>query len=326
MVAGTPYVTRGLLESAATGVSWNIVPRARATDAEISAAIASIAWRSTSILDTFCNQVLRSTVASEQLVGPGYPRCNVDRNTGIGVLQAKWWPVTEVLAIQLSPARAFPPVWTPVPSGSYRIRHPLISVGDTASATAPDGGWTIDVAPGYIGCSPYGRTPAGGFTGGGGRGSQLVQLCHLNGWPHTSLTATAAAAATVLSVDDVTGWAGASGFAYDGSGTEPVTVASVSAAAPVVLPNGAGTAQSGPGTVTLTSPLAFSHEQGTMISAMPAAGLQAAILAAAVQALTGGTDAITIQSVNGEHSSPQPTAESMTKQYQALLARFQRVM
>lgn len=286
----------------------------------------NVCWRASSIVDTFCQQVLRSTIGSEQLIGPGYPRCNVDRNTGLGVLQTKWWPVTEILSVQISPSRSFPAAWTPVPSGNYRIRHPLIAVGDTASATAPDGGWTIDVAPGYIGCSPWGRTPTGGFTGGGGRGSQLVQVDYLNGWPHTSLTSTAAAAATVLNVDDVTGWAGASGFAYDGSGTEPVTVASVSANAPVELPNGAGTAQSGPGTVTLTSPLAFEHQQGVVVSALPAAVLQAAILACAVQALTGGTDAITIQSVNGEHSSPQPAAEGMTKAYQALLAHYRRII
>jgi hypothetical protein len=286
----------------------------------------NVCWRASSIVDTFCQQVLRSTIGSEQLIGPGYPRCNVDRNTGLGVLQTKWWPVTSVLALQVSPSRSFPAVWTPVPAGDYRIRHPLIAVGDTASATAPDGGWTIDVAPGYIGCSPWGRTPTGGFIGAGGRGSQLVQVDYLNGWPHTSLTSTAAQAATVLNVDDVTGWAGASGFAYDGSGTEPVTVASVSASTPVVLPNGAGTAQSGPGTITLTSPLAFSHEQGVVVSALPAAVLQAAILACAVQALTGGTDAITIQTVNGEHSSPQPTAEGMTKMYQGLLAHYKRIM
>jgi len=322
----TPYVTAGLITAAPTGVSWQIIPKPRATDAEVNAAVNDVAWRATSILDTYCNQVLRSTVASEQLTGPGYPRCNVDQNTGNGVLQTKWWPVTEVLAIQVSPSRAFPPVWTPVPAGQYRIRHPLLAVGDTASATAPDGGWTIDVAPGWIGCSPYGRTPTGGFIGGGGRGSQLVQVCHLNGWPHTSLTATAEAGATVLAVDDVTGWAGASGFCYDGAGTEPGAGTSVSATTPVVLPNGAGTAQSGPGTITLTSPLAFSHQQGVMVSAMTAALAQAAILAAAVQALTGGTDAITIQSVNGEHSSPQPTAEGMTKQYQALLAHYMRII
>ncbi len=290
------------------------------------AEVTAVLWRATSTVDTYCNQVLRSTVASEQLIGPGYPRCNVDRNTGNGVLQTKWWPVTEVLAVQVSPTRAFPPVWTPVPAGQYRVRHPLLAVGDTASATAPDGGWTIDVAPGWIGCSPWGRTPTGGYVGAGGRGSQLVQVCHLNGWPHTSLTASAASGATVLSVDDVTGWAGASGFCYDGSATEPVAVTSVTATTPVVLPNGAGTAQSGPGTVTLASPLAFDHQQGVMVSALPAAAIEATILAAAVQALTGGTDAITIQSVNGEHSSPQPTAEGMTKQYQALLAHYCRII
>ena len=54
--------------------------------------------------------------------------------------------------------------------------------------------------------------------------------------------------------------------------------------------------------------------------------IYATILAAAVQALTGGTDAITIQSVSGEHSSPQPTADGMTKQYQALLNEYRRIM
>lgn len=323
---GTPYVTSGLLTASVTGVSWSIVPKPKATAAEIKAAVTDIAWRATSILDTDCNQVLRSTVASEELTGPGYPRCNVDRNTGNGVIQTKWWPVTEVLAIQVSSNRSFPRAWTPVPNGQWEIRHPLITVGDTASATAPDGGWTVDVAPGWIGCSPYGRTPAGGYTGGGGRGSQRVQICHLNGWPHTSLTAGAAEGVSVLNVDDVTGWAGASGFMYDGAATEPVAVASVSATNPVVLPNGAGTAQSGPGTVTLTSPLAFDHDQGAMVSAFPATLIQAAILACAVQALTGGTDALTIQSVGGEHSSPQPSADGMTKQYRALLAHFMRVI
>ncbi len=285
-----------------------------------------MAWRATSAVDTFARQVLRSTVASEYLTGPGHPRCNVDRNTGIGVLQAKWWPVTEVLAIQVSPARAFPPVWTPVPAGQWRIRHPLISPGDSASATAPDGGWTVDVAPGWISWNGCGRGPVpGAQPGGGGRGGQLVQLCHLNGWPHTSLTGTVTAGATVLNVDDVTGWTGASGFAYDGAATESLSALSVAAASPFVLPDGAGTAQAGPGTITLSSPLAFGHEAGTVVSALPADVTYATVLACAVQALTGGTDAITIQSVSGSHSSPQPTADGMTKQYQALLSDYRRV-
>jgi hypothetical protein len=277
------------------------------------------------MVDTFARQVLRSTVGVEYLNGPGQPRCNVDKNTGAGVLQARYWPVTEVLAIQVSPARSFPPVWAPVPAGQWRIRHPLISPGDSASATAPDGGWTVDVAPGWISWSPRGRGPAGAWSGGGGRGGQLVQLCHLNGWPHTSLTETATAGTAVLNVDDVTGWTGASGFAYDGAATESMSAQSVAAASPFVLPDGAGTAQAGPGTITLSSPLSFGHAEGTVISALPAGVTYATILAAAVQALTGGTDAITIQSIGGEHSSPQPTAEGMTKQYQALLSDYRRI-
>jgi hypothetical protein len=128
-----------------------------------------------------------------------------------------------------------------------------------------------------------------------------------------------------VNVDDVTGWTGASGFAYDGASTEQTAGASVSATTPVVLPNDAGTAPGGPGTVTLSSPLSFAHEAGTVISALPADVIYATVLAAAVQALTGGTDAITIQSIGGEHSSPQPTAEGMTKQYQALLSDYRRI-
>lgn len=251
----------------------------------------------------------------------------MDRDTGNGVLQVRRWPVTEVLAIQVSPARDFPRVWTPVTAGQWDIRHPLISSADSASATAPDGGWTIDVAPGWIGrCGLSGRTPAGGWTGGGRRGSERAQVCYINGWPHTSLTATAEAGATVVDVDDVTGWTGASGFAYDGAATEQAGGLSVSASVPLVLPNGAGTAQAGPGTITLTSPLTYEHQKGTVISALPADVIYAAILACAVQALTGGTDAITIQTVSGEHSSPQPTAAGMTKQYRDLLSDFRAIM
>jgi hypothetical protein len=317
-----------MLTNAPTGVSWSIVPRPKATSAEINAELTNVIWRATSMVDTYCRQVLRSTLAVEYLNGPGMPRCNVDQ-TGNGVLQTRWWPVTEVLAIQISSSRAFPRVWTPVTAGQWDIRHPLISPGDSASATAPDGGWTVDVAPGWISWYDYGRgipTQAGPWRGGGGRGGLRVQLAYLNGWPHTSLTSSAEEGATEIDVDDVTGWTFASGFVYDGSTTESMSGESVAADTPINLPNNAGTAQSGPGTITLNSPLNFAHQAGTIVSALPADVIYATILAAAVQALTGGTDAITIQSVSGEHSSPQPTADGMTKQYQALLNEYRRIV
>lgn len=280
-------------------------------------------------MDRFCRQVLRSTLAVEYFNGPGIPRCNVDPNTGNGVLQTKWWPVTEVLAIQLSSSRAFPRVWTPVTAGQWDIRHPLISIGDSASATAPGGGWTVDVAPGWItwgGCGRGIATPNGSWRGGGGRGGLRVQLAYFNGWPHTSLTDAAADGETVLSVDDVTGWTGASGFAYDGSATEPLFVESVSANSPITLPDDAGTVQAGPGTITLSSPLNFGHQEDVLISALPADVMQAAILACSMQALEGGIDAITIQDVSGGHSSTGTDTDAMAKMFAEKLGDYRRVM
>ena len=254
------------------------------------------------------------------------PRCNVDPDTGNGVLNVRRWPVTEVLAIQISPSRSFPRVWSAVPAGQWDIRHPLIFSGDSAAPTAPEGGWTIDVAPGYIGCSPWGRTPSGGFTGGGYRGSQRVQVSYLNGWPHTSLTEDVDADATTLPVDDVTGWAGAGGFAYDGSATEQVSAESVSATTPLVLPNGAGTAQAGPGTITLSSPLAYAHQKGTIISALPATVIEAAVYAAAMQALEGGIDSVVVQTLSGEKLSSGSGISEMATEMELLLDPFRRLI
>ena len=314
MPLGTPYIVPQMLINAPTGVSWNIIPKPKATTDEVLAEVTNVCWRATSKVDTYCRQVLRSTADNEALNGPGIPRCNVDRDTGNGILVMKRWPVTDVLAIQISQARSFPRVWSPVPHGLWDIRHPLISSGDSASATAPDGGWTIDVAPGYISWRPWGR------------GGQRVLVSYINGWPHTSLTVASLADAGTLTVDDVTGWAGASGFVYDGASTEQLSVLSVAAATPLPLPNGAGTAQAGPGTVTLTSPLTFPHAAGTVVSALPAVVVEATVYAAAVQALEGGIDAITIQSMPGDHSSSGVSAEGLSTEYELLLEEFRRIV
>lgn len=323
---GTPYCNPTTVTQAPTGVSWSLLPDSDSTEAEQQAALIAVCWRATSRIDTYCNQVLRATADTEYLTGPGAPRCNVDRNTGNGVLNMKRWPVTSVLAIQVSSNRDFPRAWSAVPAGLWDVRHPLLFSGDSASATAPDGGWTIDVAPGYIGWSPWGRTRTGGYTGSGGRNSQRVQVSYINGWPHTSLTEAASAADTVLNVDDVTGWTGASGFAYDGAATEPLAVESVSANSPLVLPNGAGTAQAGPGTVTLTAPLGFDHEQGTLVSALPATVIEAAIYAACFQALESGIDAVAVQDLSGRQVSSSEVSADLETSYRKLLDSFRRVM
>jgi hypothetical protein len=309
---GTPYITPAMLTNAPTGVSWSIIPEPGASTQAQQAELTNICWRATSDVDTYCHQVLRATADTEYLNGPGQPRCNVDRATGLGVLQMRRWPVTDVLAIQTTLARSFPRVWSPVTAGQWDIRHPLIYSGDSASATAPDGGWTIDVAQGVIDWC-YGR------------GGQRIQVCYINGWPHTSLTAPANQGDSTLHVDDVTGWAGASGFAYDGASTEQLAATAVAASTPLTLPNGAGTAQAGPGTITLSSPLAYAHEAGAVVSALPATAIEASILAAAVQALESGIDALTIQTVSGEHVTSGGSGDLVTE-YELKLDWFRRII
>lgn len=310
----SPYVTAKMIMDAPTGMAWSLIPRPRATSKEVEAEVTNIAYRATSMVDTYCNQPLRSTINTEELSGPGNIRVGVQQDTGNGILVMRRWPVTQVLAIQTSLNRLFPRQWTTVPSNQYEIEHPLINVAtDTAAADGPDGGSSILVAPGYVNWW-YGRN-----------GWRLL-VSYTNGWPHTSLTATAAAGATVLSVDDVTGWAGASGFVYDGGSTEPIAVSSAVAASPLPLPNGVGSAQTGPGTLTLTAPLSFQHSQGVIVSALPANVLWATVLAAATQALESGITAITIQNLPGSETTGGHGVEELQMQYELLLQPFRRIV
>lgn len=310
----TSYVTPQMLTNAPTGVSWSIIPMPRADTAAQLAEQTNVCWRATSMVDTYCNQVLRATVDNEYLAGPGGPRVGIQRGTGNGLLVMRRWPVTDVLAVQTSQNRAFPRTWSTVPAGEFEVEHPLLNeFTDTASATGPDGGSSIVVAPGYI---------VDWF----GRNGLRVLVSYTNGWPHTSLTQAATAGATVLHVDDVTGWTGASGFAYDGAQTETVAVSSVAATTPLALPNGVGTAQTGPGTITLSSPLAYAHTVGTVVSALPANVLWATVLAAATQALESGITSVSIQNINGSQTTGGHGVSDLEDQYKELLDPYRRVV
>lgn len=314
MAQSTPYITPEVLLNAPTGASWEIVPEPGADSEAQAAELTAICWRATSIVDTYCNQVLRATVDTEPLTGPG-ARVGLIPGTDITRLVMKRWPVTQILAIATSPARSFPRVWSVVPTGQYDIEHPLInSLTDTASATTPDGGWSIVVAPGYV--PPRWQC---------GRNSTRVQVSYTNGWPHTSLTQPAAAGATVLHVDDVTGFAGAQAFVYDGAVTEPVAVLSATATTPLQLPNGVGTAQTGPGTITLATGLANPHGTGVVVSSLPANVIWAAALAAASQALEAGITGLTVASTPGAESEGGHGVEDLVTEYEVLLQPFRRI-
>lgn len=314
MALGTSYINVPMLFSAPTGIGWRLIPNPKASQKEVEAEATSICWRATSIVDTYANQPLRSTINTEELAGPGNIRVGVQHGSGNGLLVMRRWPVTQILAVQTSPNRSFPRQWTQVPSTQYEIEHPLINVAtDTAAADGPDGGSSILLAPGIVDWRC-------------GRNNLRLMVSYTNGWPHTSLTATATTGAMVLNVDDVTGWVGASGFVYDGGSTEPVAVQSVSATTPLPLPNGVGFAQTGPGTVTLTAPLAYQHTQGVVVSALPANVLWATILAAATQALESGITAITIQNLPGSETVGGHGIEELQMEYEMLLQPFRRIV
>jgi hypothetical protein len=312
---GTPYVTVPMLLNAPTGVAWNLIPQPKSGNTPAQTAeITNMLWRATSIVDSYCHQVLRATVDNEYLQGPGAPRVGIQRGTGNGLLMMRRWPVTQVLAIQTSPNRSFPRTWSTVPAGQYDIVHPLINqYSDSASATMPDGGSSIEVAPGYV-VDWYGRN------------GQRILVSYTNGWPHTSLTANATAGATTIQVDDVTGFTGASAFAYDGASTEPVSITAVNATTPMQLPNGVGTAQTGPGTLTLSAPLTYAHLSGVVVSALPANVLWATVLAAAEQALTSGITSITIQNIPGSETDGGKGTGELAAMYEVLLDDFRRVV
>jgi hypothetical protein len=311
---GTPYITPAMLKNAPTGVSWNIIPEPRSSTADQLAEQTNICWRATSIVDTYCNQPLRATVDNEYLIGPGAPRVGFLPGSRVGRLVMRRWPVTQVLAVQRSLTRVMPAAWETVTAGQYEVERPLLNAfTDSASATSPDGGSGILLAPDWV-------------NGLQGRNGQRFLVSYTNGWPHTSLTAASLVGATTLQVDDVTGWAGASGFVYDGASTEPTSVLGAAATTPLQLPNGVGTAQTGPGTITLSAPLTAAHAAGTVVSALPANVLWASVLAAAAQALESGITAIAIQTLPGSETVGGHGVSEIEAAYELLLEPFRRII
>lgn len=310
----TPYISVAMLNAASTGIAWNLIPDIESDDAAKAAEQTNILSRATSRVDTYCNQPLRSVVSNEPLSGPGMPRFGWLPETDVPQLVMRRWPITEVLAVQLSPMRQFPRVWSPLKPTDYEIEFPMMDLYSyPGSPTAPDGGSSILLKPGTVERCRR-------------RGTLRALVSYTNGWPHAGLTASAEAGDTVLQIDDVTGWAGAAGFAYDGSATEDLTVLTVEANTPIELPNGVGLAQTGPGQVTLAAPLAFDHEPGVLVSALPASAQLATIYACVLQALESGVDAITAETLPGSETVAGHGMDWIKTEFEKELGPFRRIV
>lgn len=314
MPFGTPYVTPAMITNAPTGISWSIIPFPKATTAQQLAEQTNICWRATSIVDGYVNQILRSTVDNEQISGPGNYRVTQQGSTGVTRVILRRWPVTQILAVQTSGNATFPRQWMTLPANNFDIENPILGVyTNTAPTSSADGGQSILIAPGYVDWRL-------------GREGYRILVSYTNGWPHTGLTAAVSAGATTLTVDDVTGWTGASGTLYDGAQTETFTVSSVSATTPLALPNNAGTAQTGPGTLTLSTPLASAHAAGIVATSLPGSIIWATVLAATAQALEAGITSVSIQNIPGSLTTGGHGVSDIKTEYELLLDPYKRVI
>lgn len=309
----TPYVTPEMITNAPTGVSWSIIPFPKANSAQQLAEQTNICHRATGLVNGYCNQVLRATVDTEVLSGPDY-RVTIEQYTGNARIILSRWPVTEILAMQVAANAVFPRQWTQVQSGYWDVEYPIMGTYNTSTpSSAGEGGQSVLLGPGYMGW-------------GLGRRGYRVSTSYVNGWPHAGLAVNAAAGATTLSVDDVTGYAGATAFVYDGADTEQIHVTAAVANTPLALPNGGGTAQSGPGTLTLSSPLTYAHSSGVVVSSIPQDILWATILAAAAQALEAGITSVSIQNLPGSQTVGGHGVEDLKTSYELILEPYRRVV
>jgi hypothetical protein len=224
------------------------------------------------------------------------------------------WPVMQIVAVQVANNAVFPRQWRNVPTGLFDVEHPVLGVyTNTAPTSSADGGQSILIAPGYADWS-------------NGRDGFRFLVSYLNGWPHTGLVTASTAGTTTLSVDDVTGWAGAFGTIYDGAQTETFEAVSVTATAPLSLPNNVGTVQTGPGTVTLSSPLLYAHPVGTIVTSLPGSVIWATILAATAQALESGATSVSIQNIPGSLTTGGHGIADIKTEYELLLDPYRRVI
>jgi hypothetical protein len=314
----TPYLTPQMLLSSNYGISWGTFPRVGATPAEQVSAQLDICHTVTAEMDTLASLTLRATVDPEMEFGPDFI---------ITILPNGWarfrlsnWPILQVVSAQVSPASSTPPTWTSIPSTSLTTEHAGLSLtGSIVPSGAGPGPTAVLIAPNYVDWQ-------------NGRKGYLVQVTTINGFPVAGMDATVHAGDHSIHVDDITGWwngtSGARGTIYDPPYREPVVVGGAT-------PDTAG-AISGPGTLTLTSPLQFSHtpsvgglyqaDQRILLSAMPSALLQAGFYLATYYGLIRGATGAVVQAARGQAApSGVKAAGTWREAAIAILERYARV-
>ena len=234
----TPYLTTDEYRSAPTAIDIdNLVFNSSDPDVQ-NAELANVIARASSWIDTYCNQILSSTIDTEQQrirVRPdGTLRFHPDNYPVIALLSFAYGTDPNNLTI----AQDCSVAWIE----NQEIIFPYATISTTYSSQGP-------LAFGFP------STP---------RAETFIRYSYINGYANTMIV-TATAGATSLTVENGAGFrAGASYKIYDGLRTENVTIASTYTFGSTTLP--------------LTSALLYSHNPGISISGLPPAIKEAAIL------------------------------------------------
>lgn len=278
--------------------------------------------RATAKVDGYCNNILRATTDIEVLHGPDF-RITVGPGAGGASLGSYWgttgvfnarvilarFPILQVTQVQVSPNSVWPRVWRTLPANWAEPESPPFGIfNSVAPASDAYGSQAILIGPGYIDWA---------F----GRNGYICQITYVNGFPHGEITNSPVAGATTLSVSDCTGWgitsyqgvAGATGVIKDSGQQETVHVT----AASVV---------SGPGTLTLSAPLVYPHQAGTLVTTLPAQIEQACIFFAAAEALTRGATSTTIHDIGGHAQSSGGDISGLNTEAELLCHAFRRTI
>lgn len=272
------------------------------------------------MIDSYCNQVLRATFATQQVVGPGR-RLSVNPNTGVVRVQLDQWPVLAVVDASYVLNNSFPRTYNAIPNDFIDLEYldatvtgsPIVG-GNAVGPTA------MIISPNYV----------SGFWGVGG---YRAKVQYVAGFPHAGLTDDVEVSDMTLTVDDVSGYGVATittpigATIPDGGNTEIVEITGVTAT------NGSlGSAAYGPGTVTIASPgAAFTHTgpingvATCTLTTMPAIIEQAAIQMAMNFALLRGSTATTIPRQPGSAQNTGGSNWSIIESAREMLQPFRRV-
>lgn len=320
-MAVTPYIIPAMLTNLAPfGIDWASIPVSGVGAAANVAALWDLCLLASDSVDTTVNMPLRATLDVETLMGPDQ-RVSISGSTGVAVALMGHWPILTVAGAQWTTTGGFPQVFNTIPSNMMAVGEPstsfAISGGTAIPGGAGDGMNAIIIAPGYIDWTA-GRQ---GFT---------VQIAYINGWPHAGLDVTAAANATSIHVDDVTGFAGTRPMLWDAGSTERVNVTSVTADSPLTVFG--NTVQSGPGTLNLSSGLSYAHTYAgpgpstCVVTAVPSAVRNAGYYFSAAEAMQRGSTQISMPVLPGSvMTAGQPSIASFIKQAELMLKPYGRV-